>query len=199
MLGKARLRHALKAVGLCLLLAGGAGLVLDRIFPPDLSRLSRSSVMVLDSDEALLRAFTTSGGLWRLPARPDQVDPLYLAMLLAYEDKRFRRHPGIDPLAVARALGQALAENRIVSGASTLTMQTARLLQPRPRDLAGKLAEMLRALQLEARYGKDEILAMYLTLAPFGGNLEGVRAAALAYFGKAPRRLTPGGEYSSRK
>ncbi|MDH3596098.1 MAG: penicillin-binding protein 1C [Rhodospirillales bacterium] len=188
----ARTRRALKAGGLCLLLAGGAGLALDRVFPPDLSRLSESSVMVLDADGGLLRAFTTSGGLWRLPARPDQVDPLYLAMLLAYEDKRFRHHPGVDPLAVARALGQAAAERRVVSGASTLTMQTARLLQPRPRDLAGKLVETARALQLETRYGKDEILAMYLTLAPFGGNLEGVRAAVLAYFGKAPRRLTPG-------
>jgi penicillin-binding protein 1C len=191
MLRNGRVRRTLKAAGLCLLIAGGAGLALDRIFPPDLSRLSQSSVMVLDSDDGLLRAFTTGGGLWRLPARPDQVDPLYLAMLLAYEDKRFRHHPGIDPLAVARALGQAAANGRVVSGASTLTMQTARLLEPRPRSLAGKLVEMLRALQLEARYGKDDILAMYLALAPFGGNLEGVRAAALAYFGKEPRRLTP--------
>ncbi len=92
MFRNARVRRALKAGGLCLLLAGGAGLALDRVFPPDLSRLSESSVMVLDADGGLLRAFTTSGGLWRLPARPDQVDPLYLAMLLAYvSDYRFAR------------------------------------------------------------------------------------------------------------
>ena len=95
-------RHwrALKAAGLSLLLAGGAGLMLDRMFPPDLSRLSRSSAMVLDSEGGLLRAFTTETDIWRLPARRDQVDPLYLAMLLAYEDKRFRHHPGVDPLDV---------------------------------------------------------------------------------------------------
>ncbi len=112
-------------------------------------------------------------------------------MLLAYEDQRFELHPGVDPLAVARALGQWLRQGRIVSGASTLTMQTARLLEPHRRDMSGKFGEMLRALQLERRYSKAEILGFYLTLAPYGGNLEGVRAAALAWFGKEPTRLTP--------
>src|SRR5258708_39084419 len=111
-------------------------------------------------------------------------------MLGGYEDRRFDRHPGIDPLAVARAGWQLATHLRVVSGASTLTMQTARLLRPHPRSLGGKLLEMAQALQLESRYGKDEILSFYLTLAPFGGNLEGVRAATLAWFGKEPRRLT---------
>jgi penicillin-binding protein 1C len=149
-------------------------------------------VRVLDAQGRLLRAFTTPPGVWRLPARPEDVDPLYLRMLVAYEDRRFASHPGVDVLAVARALGQGLRHGRVVSGASTLTMQTARLLEPHQRDLLGKFQEMGRALQLERRYNKDEILRFYLTLAPYGGNLEGVRAAALAWFGKEPSRLTAG-------
>jgi penicillin-binding protein 1C len=122
--------------------------------------------------------------------RADEVDPKYLRFLIAYEDRRFYYHPGVDPLAAVRAVGQAVAAGENVSGASTLTMQTARLLEPRPRVMASKLIEMGRALQLEARLGKDAILGIYLTLAPYGGNLEGVRAASLAYFGKEPAHLT---------
>lgn len=187
-----RPRRAVRFAALVLLAVVATVFALDRIFPPDMSRLARSSAMVLDGDGRLLRAFTTPDGLWRLRTRPDQVDPLYLAMLLTYEDRRFHSHLGVDPLAVARALGQLIGEGRIVSGASTITMQTARLLEPRPRTLASKALESLRALQLEMRFDKDEILSMYLTLAPFGGNLEGVRAMSLAYFGKEPARLTAG-------
>jgi penicillin-binding protein 1C len=184
--------RTLRIAGLVLLAFVGTIFALDRVFPPDLSRLARSSAMVLDAEDRLLRAFTTPDGLWRLRTRPAQVDPLYLAMLLAYEDQRFRMHPGVDPLAAARALRQLIANGRIVSGASTITMQTARLLEPRSRSFASKIVESVRALQLEARFGKDEILSMYLTLAPFGGNLEGVHATSRAYFGKPPARLTPG-------
>jgi penicillin-binding protein 1C len=98
----------------------------------------------------------------------------------------------VDPLAVARAAAQAVWHGEVVSGASTLTMQAARLLEPRPRTLPSKLIEMARALQLTAHLGRDGVLDAYLTLAPFGGNIEGVRAAALAWWGKEPRRLTPG-------
>ncbi len=168
-----------------------AALVADRLLPPDTSRLADSSTLVLDSRGELLRAFTTRSGAWRLPARTGDVDPLYLEMLLAYEDQRFRAHPGVDPLAALRAAGQLMAHRRIVSGASTLTMQAARLLEPRPRTVVAKLAEAARALQLETRHDKDEILSIYLTLAPFGGNLEGVRAASLAWFGKEPAHLAP--------
>ncbi|MDG4555754.1 MAG: penicillin-binding protein 1C [Candidatus Competibacter sp.] len=167
-----------------------AFLALDRWRPPPVERAGRVSIRVLDSGDRLLRAFAAPPGVWRLPARPQDVDPLYLAMLTAYEDQRFTTHFGIDPLAVGRALGQWLRHGRVVSGASTLTMQAARLLEPHRRDLPGKLGEMLRALQLEHRYSKDEILGFYLTLAPYGGNLEGIRAAALAWFGKEPVRLT---------
>ncbi|HRD48953.1 MAG TPA: penicillin-binding protein 1C [Candidatus Contendobacter sp.] len=169
----------------------GVLLALDGALPPPLDRARQISTWVLDAQDRMLRAFTTPPGVWRLPALPEDIDPLYLRMLLAYEDQRFELHPGVDPLAVARALGQWLRQGRIVSGASTLTMQTARLLEPHRRDMSGKFGEMLRALQLERRYSKAEILGFYLTLAPYGGNLEGVRAAALAWFGKEPTRLTP--------
>jgi penicillin-binding protein 1C len=112
-------------------------------------------------------------------------------MLVAYEDKRFRSHHGVDPVAMARAAWQLVVHREIVSGASTITMQVARLIEPRAeRTLLAKLRQMVRAVELEREMSKDDILALYLTLAPYGGNLEGVRAASLAYFGKEPKRLT---------
>jgi penicillin-binding protein 1C len=173
----------------CAMLVGGA-VVADRALPPPLERLSDVSTVVLDRDGRLLRAYTTRGGAWRLPADLATLDPKFLRFLLAYEDRRFRTHPGVDLLATGRATWQALRHGRVISGASTLTMQLARLMAPSPRTLGAKLAEMGRALQLERRLGKDEILGAYLTLAPYGGNLEGVRAASLAYLGKEPTRLT---------
>jgi len=168
----------------------GGGVALDRVYPLDLARLNSHSVMVLAKDGQILRAFSAAGGAWRFPVKPEEVDPTFLRFLIAYEDQRFYYHPGVDPLAVVRAAGQAIAAGEIVSGASTLTMQTARLLEPRPRVIAAKLIEMGRAVQLETRTGKAGILGIYLTLAPYGGNLEGVRAASLAYFGKEPAHLT---------
>ncbi len=165
-------------------------LALDRLFPPDLSRLGDLSVTVTDSRDTPLRAFTNTAGAWRFPTTPDDVAPLFTDLLLAYEDRRFRDHPGVDPLAVLRAVGQNLAAGRVVSGASTLTMQVARLLEPRPRTLTAKLVEAARAAQLEWRYSKREILGMYLTLAPYGGNVEGIRAASLTLFGKGPAELS---------
>ena len=168
-----------------------AALALDRLFPPDLARYQERSTEIVDSDGRLLRAFTTSDGKWRLGTGVDQVDPAYLALLKAYEDRRFDSHWGIDPLAAMRAAGQWLGRGRIVSGASTISMQAARLLDgPRPRSLLTKTIQSARALQLEWRYSKREVLAIYLTLAPMGGNLEGVRAASLTYFGKEPAHLS---------
>jgi penicillin-binding protein 1C len=118
------------------------------------------------------------------------VSPRYLAMLKAYEDQRFEEHWGVDPLAVLRAGMQFLGAGHIVSGGSTLTMQVARILEPpKSRGIFTKLFQMMRALQLEERYSKDQIMSFYLTLAPFGGNLEGVRAASLSYFGKKPSEI----------
>jgi penicillin-binding protein 1C len=169
-------------------LAAGA-LILDHLFPPDLSRYLQRSTEIVDANGRLLRAFTTADGKWRLKTTVDDVDPVYLALLKAYEDRRFDDHWGVDPLAALRAAEQWISRGRIVSGASTLSMQAARLLEPRRRSLVTKAIQSARALQLEWRYSKREVLAIYLTLAPMGGNLEGVRAASFAYFGKEPRHL----------
>lgn len=149
-----------------------------------------TSVEVLDRNGTLLRAYTVADGRWRLA--PEGVDPLYLRMLLAYEDKRFHNHAGVDPRSVVRAALQALWNGRVISGGSTLTMQVARLLEEGTTGkVGGKLRQMRVALALERRLSKEQILQLYLHLAPFGGNLEGVRAASISYFGKEPRRLTP--------
>jgi penicillin-binding protein 1C len=162
-----------------------------RLEPLSLARAEALSVTVLDRNDRLLRAYTSADGRWRLPAEVNEVDARYLTMLLAYEDKRFRQHRGVDPLAVGRAGGQLLRHRRVVSGASTITMQVVRLLLgEHDRSLWGKFRQALLALALERRLPKDEILRLYLRLAPFGGNLEGIRAASLAYFGKEPRRLS---------
>lgn len=144
-----------------------------------------------DRNGTLLRAYTVEDGLWRLNTSLDRVDPDYIAMLIAYEDKRFHSHGGVDPLAMIRAAAQSLWHGEIVSGASTLTMQTARLLEQSGTGAwQGKLRQIRLALALERRLSKDEILALYLNRAPFGGNIEGVRSASLAYFAKEPVRLT---------
>ena len=149
------------------------------------------STLVVDREGRLLRPYATIEGRWRLPATLDHVDPRYVDMLLAYEDRRFRYHPGVDPLALVRAAIQFVSSGRIVSGGSTVTMQVARLLEPRTeRSLGAKLRQMVRAIQLERIMTKDEVLALYLSHAPYGGNLEGVRAASLSYFGREPRRLS---------
>jgi penicillin-binding protein 1C len=185
-----RLRSAAIALGVACIALAGAALVADRMLPPPLERLSSVSTLVLDRDGRVLRAYTTPDGAWRLPADLAQIDPKFVRFLLAYEDRRFRTHPGVDALAVGRASWQAVSRGRIMSGASTLTMQLARLLEPSERTIGAKLSEMARAMQIEQRMSKDEILSAYLTFAPYGGNLEGVRAASLAYFGREPARLT---------
>ena len=149
------------------------------------------STLVVDRDGRLLRPYATPEGRWRLPATVDSVDQRLIDMLLAYEDRRFREHRGVDPLAMARAAYQLITNGRIVSGGSTLTMQVARLLEPRAeRSVFAKLRQMVRAVELERVLTKDQVLALYLSLAPYGGNLEGIRAASLAYFGREPRRLS---------
>lgn len=165
--------------------------ILDKAFPPPLEIVHNTSKEVLDRDGRLLRAFAVPTGHWRLAVTHKDVDPQFIEMLIAYEDQRFRTHSGIDPRAIARAALQLATHGRIISGGSTLSMQVARLIEPRSeRSFSAKLRQMIRAVQIERRLSKDQILDAYLTLAPFGGNLEGIRAASLAYFGKEPHRLT---------
>ncbi len=172
---------------------GAVRLSMDWLGPPPLERADQLSVTVVDRNDVLLRAFTTPEGRWRLPVTVEAVDPRYLQILFAFEDRRFYEHGGVDILAALRAVWQLISHQEIVSGASTLTMQVARLLDgEHVRTLSGKWWQTIRALQLEQRLSKTEILELYLRLAPFGGNLEGVRAASLAYFGKEPKRLSVG-------
>jgi penicillin-binding protein 1C len=151
-----------------------------------------TSTEVIDRNSHLLRAYTVADGRWRLGVALSDVDPSYIAALLAYEDKRFFSHGGVDTQALARAALQAIWNGHIVSGGSTLTMQVARLLEEGTTgQIDGKLRQMRVAMALEHRLSKQEILSLYLYLAPYGGNLEGIRAATLSYFGKEPLRLTP--------
>ena len=176
-------------VCVCALGAGAWWIV--TLGPPSLGKDIAFSTRVVDRDGRLLRAFATAEGRWRLPASVADVDPRFFAMLFAYEDKRFRAHRGVDPLALIRAAVQLVSSGRIQSGGSTLTMQVARLLEPRSnRNLAAKLRQIVRAVEIERALSKDDILSLYLDLAPYGGNIEGIRAASLTYFGKEPRRLT---------
>ena len=156
----------------------------------DLPALEHST-LVLDRNGTLLRPFPVADGRWRLETRIEDVDPGYIAMLLAYEDRRFYDHRGVDLAALIRSAVMSARHGRVVSGGSTLTMQVARLIDGgKTRSPAAKFRQILHALALEKRHDKAAILTRYLNRAPFGGNLEGVRTAALAYFGKEPLRLS---------
>ncbi len=187
----------MRALFLLAALLYGAALGLDQLRAwvdrTDLPVLvPETSVETRGQDGTLLRAYTVADGLWRMQVSLDQVDPDYIAMLLAFEDTRFHTHSGVDLWAVTRAFGQAARHGRIVSGGSTLTMQVARLLERSGTGAwSGKLRQVRVALALERALTKDQILTLYLTLAPYGANIEGVRAASLAWFGKEPKRLTP--------
>ncbi|MFT3729282.1 MAG: penicillin-binding protein 1C [Terricaulis sp.] len=175
-------------------------LALDLAFPPPLERLRDVSPVVVDREGQWLMAFTTCDaatrarlgrcdGKWRLAAQYNEIDPEFLRRLVAIEDARFWWHPGVDPIALARASVSYVRHRRVTQGGSTITMQLARLLEPRPRTIQSKLIEIVRAMQIERRLSKQQILADYLTLTPYGGNLEGVRAASRAYFQRDPRYL----------
>ncbi len=184
----------LKVVGLgfsLFVILALAAVVFDRVYPPPLPDQRQLSIEVADRDDKLLRVFATPEGRWRLTTDLALIDAEFLSLLIAYEDKRFYTHNGVDPRAMMRALWQIISNRRIVSGGSTITMQLARLLEPRPRrTLSAKVLQIVRAVQLERRLSKDEILKWYLTLAPYGGNLEGIRAASLSYFGVEPTALS---------
>ena len=175
------------------LIAGGAFAAwVVCLGPLPLQEARQVSQTVVDRNGKLLRAYAMADGRWRLPvdARTN-VDPTYLKLLFAYEDKRFYSHGGIDPLAMTRAAIQLFTRGHIVSGGSTITMQLARLMEPRhERSISAKLHQMVRAIEIEHQLSKDQILNLYLALAPYGGNLEGIRSASIAYFGKEPKRLS---------
>jgi penicillin-binding protein 1C len=166
---------------------------LDWLFPFPWQALNRPPALVVaDRNGEPLRFFLPPDQRWRLPVRLSELPPELPRALVASEDRRFYRHAGIDPLAVARAAWTDLTARAVVSGASTIPMQIARLAEPRRRGLGAKLRECFRALQLERRYSKRRLLEIYVNLTPYGGNVEGVGAAAWFYFGKSPDRLSLG-------
>ena len=187
---KARLHRFAKSLVSATLLSIALAFLLDRLMPLPLPAATDGSTVVLARDGTPLRAFPDRDGVWRYPAKPEDVSPLYVQALLTYEDRWFYQHPGVNPYAIARALGQWVVHRRLLSGGSTLTMQVARILDGTPHNISGKLRQILRALQLEAHLSKKEILTLYLDRAPFGGTIEGVEAASWAYLGKPALRLS---------
>ena len=168
-----------------------AYLALIAIPLPDGARPKLSRTVVFE-DGTLLRAYLTDDQKWRLPVVLSSLPAHLTEGLICLEDRRFRYHPGIDPIAAARAFRQNANAGRTVSGASTITMQVARLMDPKPRTWGAKLEEALRAIHLDAKLSKDELLGLYLTYAPFGANVEGIEAAAQRYFRKPASLLSPG-------
>lgn len=156
--------------------------------PERLAQVPSTVVRFRDGTPAYV--FLSPDEKWRIQADLPSIDPKFVSALLRLEDKRFGFHPGVDPLALARALGKNVLRRRVVTGGSTITMQLVRVLEPRPRKISSKIVEILRSLQIELRLSKDEILASYLTYAPYGRNIEGVEAAAWAYFGHGAGALS---------
>ncbi len=148
------------------------------------------STIITARDGSILHAFLSRDDKWRMYAELSEITPTLRDAILFKEDKYFRYHPGFNPVSMVRAAGRNLLTGQRTSGASTITMQTVRLLEPRERTYASKLIELFRALQLEVHYSKDEILQLYLNLIPYGGNIEGLKSASLLYFGKPPLLLS---------
>lgn len=169
--------------GLWTLLDWACPFPVEKLYPP-------ASVMVLGARDEPLRFFLGRDQAWRFPVRLEEVSDVFIAAVLASEDRYFFRHPGVNPLAILQAGWTNIRAGRVVRGGSTISMQVARLAEPKSRTLWGKMQEAFRAMQLEARFSKREILQCYLNLAPYGGNLVGVGAASWFYFGKGPDTLS---------
>lgn len=162
------------------------------IVPLPLSKLNAPQAFrFYDRNDELLQVIISDDGFYRLSVTVDELPQLYIDTFLLQEDQFFYKHPGINPLAIARAAIANVSSGRVVSGASTITMQLARMLERRDRTVRAKILEMFRAIQIEMKFSKREILEYYLSIAPYGGNLEGVNAATYAYWGKPAKFLSP--------
>ena len=162
--------------------------VLDLIFP--LNANVEFAPVVYDRNGAVIHTYITKDEQWRMKARLEEITPQLRETILFKEDKHFYHHYGINPLAIMRALVNNVFHHRRTSGASTITMQVARMLDRKPRNYWNKIVEMFRALQLETSFSKDEILQLYLNLVPYGSNIQGVKAASILYFNKSPDQLS---------
>lgn len=167
--------------------------LLNLIFPLPVDKLRpQSSTVIYDRNGKMMRAFLAPDEMWRMRVEFDDLSPILIDAVVSYEDKYFYRHAGINPVSVVRAAIANIRAGRFVQGASTITMQVARMMEPKERTIGGKLIEAFRAIQLELRFSKDEILTHYFNLAPYGGNIVGAGAASYAYFGKGPEQLSVG-------
>ncbi|MCJ8272175.1 MAG: transglycosylase domain-containing protein, partial [Psychrosphaera sp.] len=187
------MRGKWKKLGLVLIITLACLWTMNQFFPlnlPGAAGHQHYARIVVDESGRPLRAFADSNGVWRYQVALDEVSPLYIEALLNYEDRWFWSHPGINPIALLRAAYLNISNGRIVSGGSTISMQVARLLHPHSRTMGGKLKQMLRTLQLEWHLSKEQILTLYLNIAPFGGTLEGVQAASFTYLNKPSIELT---------
>jgi len=186
-----KIKRALALTAGALALAAGAALVAAYTVPLP-ARLNVSGSRVVEyADGTPMRVFLSPDDMWRIPVDQGEVDPDFIEALIQFEDERFFYHPGVDPISICRAVLQNLTSMRIESGASTITMQLVRIVEPRPRTFRSKAVEAARAMQLELFLSKKEILEGYLRFAPYGRNIEGVEAASLAYFGHRCTDLSP--------
>ncbi len=178
-----------KTITLILLFTFPLAIVLiDILYPlPEMKPFSKE---IYANDGTLLTAYLTGDDKWRMFSKLDEVTPELKKAIIEKEDSWFYWHPGVNPVSVVRAIFSNITKGERVSGASTITMQLARLLEPKNRSYLNKFAEIFRAFQLELHYSKDEILEMYLSLLPYGGNIEGVKAASYIYFNRPPDKLS---------
>ena len=183
-----RMKIFLKRSGIIILCLTLLFFLFNLIFP--IHDKIEYSTIITDSKGEIINAYLTSDQKWRMKTELKEISPLLRKTIIAKEDKYFYYHPGVNPFAVGRALLRNIFRMKTTSGASTITMQVARALEPRRRNLLSKIAEMFRAFQLELKYSKDEILQMYLNVAPYGGNIEGVKSASFLYFKKNPDHLS---------
>ena len=183
-----KIKHYVKRISISIIFLVMLFFLLNWIFPvPD--KIEYSTI-ITDNKGTVIHAFLTKDQQWRMKTTLDEISPLLRKTIIQKEDKHFYRHPGVNPVAMARAFFKNIVRGKRTSGASTITMQVARALEPRKRTYGSKFIEIFRALQLEWKYDKDEILQLYLNLLPYGGNIQGVKSASILYFGKNPDHLS---------
>ena len=164
------------------------GIILNLLFPPP--NLKEYSQVIYAKDSTMLAAYLTSDDKWRLETKVNDITPEMVQAIIHKEDKWFYWHLGFNPISIVRAFVSNVSSGKRISGASTITMQIARLMKPAKRSYFNKILEIFRAVQLEIYYSKKELLEIYLSNIPMGGNIEGVKAASLLYFNKLPNKLS---------
>jgi penicillin-binding protein 1C len=185
---KQKLIRSFKWLGIVIATLAILFFIFNWLFPlPD--KIEYSTIITENKGE-VINAYLTKDQKWRMKTELNEISPLLRKTIIAKEDKYFYSHPGVNPFAITKALFRNIFRMKTVSGASTITMQVARVLEHRKRNIGSKIIETFRAFQLELKYSKNEILQMYLNLVPYGGNIEGVKSASILYFNKNPDHLS---------